>query len=180
MADYPPAPVMEGHGLAYQKNANTPTSNWTVEKVKAFNINRASLKTLCSEFEECGTRFVRGILPQIQRAIRRSNGHAILVLGMCHLSNRSQSDLDQPHCRTEHILQALELPGGPSVILVNLRTDCIRFEEKSSEKSYDGEHCMPITQTEFKLCIELVAKEISVAKDVFGIKFCSVFSFSRE
>jgi hypothetical protein len=34
---------------------------------------------------------------------------------------------EQPESQTEKILSALEVPGGPSVVLFDLRQDCIRM-----------------------------------------------------
>lgn len=171
MTTYPAPPVLTS-GQGGWKAAKTPTIDWPIEDVKNLEINESTLKSILAKSKEAGSRFLRDITPQIKRANNRFKSEAILVLTMCPLENKSTGCLDDPSCRTERLIAALERPGGPAVIHFNLRTDCIRYKS-----SRGREDCLRMSVEEGRRCMEFLAKEITMARS-FGIKFVSVFSFS--
>jgi hypothetical protein len=174
----PPVLVRSPEGGAAWTLAKTPTSDWPIEYIQDLQINASTLKDAIAKSEEAGSRFLRDIIPQVKRALtRRSNGEAILVLTMCPLKNESTGSLDDPSCRTERLIAALERPRGPSVIHFNLRTDCIRLQQFKKNGEVDREDCLAISLNEHKRCLDFLTKEITMARS-FGVKFVSVFSFS--
>jgi hypothetical protein len=49
---------------------------------------------------------------------------------MCRKGDSPYGHFEQPESQTEKILSALEVPGGPSVVLFDLRQDCIRIKKE--------------------------------------------------
>jgi hypothetical protein len=175
---YPAPPVIVAPTSRDWKLVKTTTSDWPIEYIQNLQINASTLKDAIAKSEEAGSRFLRDIIPQIKRALtRQSTGEAILVLTMCPLRNESTGSLDDPSCRTERLIAALERPRGPSVVHFNLRTDCIRLQQLKKNGEVDREDCLTIKASEHTRCLEFLTKEITMARS-FGIKFVSVFSFS--
>lgn len=92
-------------------------------------IDKSTLPDIVPMLQPKGTRFLLDLIPQIDRALEKSSNEAVLILGMCPNSILSTGCLDHPSCRTEKIYSAMELPGGLSVIHLDLRVDCIRFHQ---------------------------------------------------
>jgi hypothetical protein len=177
MAQFAPAPVLLSK-LNWKK-ATTSLSGYSTEQLKGISITPDSIQPLLSDLQKLGTRWLVEAIPQIRRAQNRhdGNGKAILALGMCRKGDCRCGDFENPNSRTEKVLSALEMPGGPSVVLIDLRTDCIRYVDKRPEKT--KEKCLPVnSKDEFDRCLELVIHEINMATSIFGLEFESIFSFS--
>jgi hypothetical protein len=173
---FAPPPVLPAY--ANWKTVTTPLSSLSNEQLKGITITPDTIQNLISFLKEIKARWVVEMIPQIIRAQNRpdGNGKAILVLGMCRKGDCLHGNFEQPGSQVEKILSALEVPGGPSVVLFDLRQDCIRYQVKRDGPT--KEHCLPFTKKEVARCLELVIQEINMATNIFGLKFESVFSFS--
>ena len=164
------------------RKAKTPLSGLSLEEIRSFKITPDTIESLILKLRKLRCRFLIEMIPQIIRARNRpnSNGKAIMILGMCRKGDVEHGNFEQPSCITEKILSALEYPGRPSVVLFDLRQDCIRFmDTRKPEFGGPREHCLKInTMAEFNRCLELVIHEINMATNVFKLEFESVLSFS--
>jgi hypothetical protein len=173
---FAPSPVLPAY--ANWKTAATPLSSLSNEQLKGFTITPDTIQNVISSLKEIKTRWLVEMIPQILRAQNRpdGNGKAILVLGMCRKGDCLWGNFEQPESQVEKILSALEVPGGPSVVLFDLRQDCIRYRKKQDGKA--KEYCLPFMKDEVTRCLELVIQEINMAVNIFGLEFESIFSFS--
>jgi hypothetical protein len=121
------------------------------------------------------TRWINELLPQIKRVLSQGKSEIILVLGFCPLDDKLL-DLDRPTCRTIKVATGLEMPGGPPVILLDLRKDCIRRHLVSDGKETDG--CMPMSAEEEKAFLPHLTFELYLITQIFEIKVSSVIGFS--
>jgi len=178
MPQFAPSTVLP-QGRFSWKLAKTPLSGY--DDFREISITPDTIQPLISELQILGTRWLIEVIPQITRALSRpnSNGKAILALGMCKKGDCLAGNFEDPTSRTEEILSTFEVPGGPSVVLIDMRQDCILCQ-KETRNGKTKEGCLSIdTKEEFERCLELVIHEIEMATNIFGLEFESIFSFSH-
>jgi hypothetical protein len=137
---------------------------------------RDDLQAILSALKEGPqTRWITDLLPQVKRVLSQGKSEIVLVLSFCPLSDQ-MNDLDDPNSRTLKVATGFEMPGGPPVVLLNIRKNCIR--ERMERDGKVTESCLTMCAEEARASLEHLNFELYILSTILVIKISSVVAFS--
>lgn len=151
-----------------------------IKRLQDFYEQTEDLETVTAILKLSGTNWVIDAIPQFERVVSFGSLKVIYVLGTCpYLLEKIDLD-NRIHCLTERIVKALEIPGGPRVIFLDIRKECRRQVKTENGERTDAGFCYTMYEERSDEVNFLVWCPLYVANDLSQHNGIAAISFEME